>query len=170
MKLVAPAIFAQPVRTKIEQRSSAFSVQMTQRTAALVVLLVALGVLVPMMCWEIPSGRDLANHYRFAQPFYESIRNGHIYPGWLAESNYGFGDARFRFYPPGLYYLMAVFRLVSGWYGASMLTFVTLSMLGGAGAYFWARQSLSATVAMWAGVLYSIAPYHLNQIYQASLL
>ena len=136
----------------------------------LVVLLVAVGVLVPMMCWGIPSGGDLANHYRFAQPFYESIRSGHFYPGWLAESNYGFGDARFRFYPPGLYYLMALFRLVSGWYAASLLAFITLSMLGGGGAYFWARQSHSTTVAMWAGVLYSIAPYHLNQIYQASLL
>src|SRR3954447_2054473 len=170
MKLVASAIFGQPVRPKIEQRSSALSLEVTDRTASLVVLLVAVGVLVPMMRWGISSGGDLANHYRFAQPFYESIRNGRLYPGWLAESNYGFGDARFRFYPPGLYYLMALFRLMSGWYGASMLTFVTLSMLGGAGAYFWARQSHSATVAMWAGVLYSLAPYHLNQIYQASLL
>src|SRR3954463_10403369 len=118
MKLVAPAIFGQPVRPQIEQRSSVLSLQMTQRTAVLVVLLVAVGVLVPMMCWGIPSGGDLPNHYRFAQPFYESIRSGHLYPGWLAESIYGFGDARFRFYPPGLYYLRALFRLVSGWYGA----------------------------------------------------
>ena len=65
---------------------------------------------------------------------------------------------------------MAVMKLVTGWYWASILTFITLSVLGGAGAYFWARSSCTPRVAMWAGVLYSIAPYHLNELYQASLL
>jgi len=138
--------------------------------ALLTVTLVGIILLVPMMVWGIPEGGDLANHFRFAQPFYDSIRTGHLYPGWLAESNYGFGDARFRFYPPGLYYLIAVFKSVSGWYWASIFTFAFLNVLGGLGAYFWARGSYSARVAMWAGVLYTIAPYHLNQIYQASLL
>ncbi|HEV7398068.1 MAG TPA: 6-pyruvoyl-tetrahydropterin synthase-related protein [Pyrinomonadaceae bacterium] len=137
-------------------------------------LVVIIGVgmlaLLPMMFWGIPSGGDLPNHYRFVLPFYDAIHSGHLYPGWLAESNYGFGDARFRFYPPGLYYLLTLFKSAAGWYWASIATFTFLSVLGGLGMYFWARTSHSRNVAMWAGVLYVIAPYHLNQLYQASLL
>lgn len=141
-----------------------------KRGALLVVTLAGVAVLIPLMVWGIPSGGDLPNHYRFALPFFDSIRGGHLYPGWLAESNYGFGDARFRFYPPGLYYLLAALRLVTGWYSASVIAFTGLTVLGGLGTYFWACGSYPVKVAMWAGVIYTIAPYHLNELYQASLL
>jgi hypothetical protein len=36
--------------------------------------------------------------------------------------------------------------------------------------YFWAKSILPASSAMWAGVFYALAPYHLNQLYQAMLL
>ena len=138
--------------------------------AALVVALFGIVIMIPLAVWGIPAGGDLTNHYRFALPFYESIRSGHLYPGWLAESNNGFGDARFRFYPPGLYYLLAGFKLVTGWYWASVLAFTLVTVLGGLGMYFWTRTSYSARVAMWSGIIYIIVPYHLNEIYQASLL
>jgi len=35
-------------------------------------------------------------------------------PAWLAEANHGFGDASFRFYPPALYYLLALTRTLAG--------------------------------------------------------
>jgi hypothetical protein len=141
-----------------------------QPGAILVVILAGIAVLIPLMVWGIPSGGDLANHYRFALPFYDSLRGGHLYPGWLAESNFGFGDARFRFYPPGLYYFLGCLKLLTSWYDASVLAFTGLSILGGLGTYFWARGSYPVRVAMWAGVIYTIAPYHLNELYQASLL
>ncbi|HXD31643.1 MAG TPA: 6-pyruvoyl-tetrahydropterin synthase-related protein [Pyrinomonadaceae bacterium] len=141
-----------------------------ERTAILTIIIVGIAAMIPMMVWGIPSGGDLPNHLRFAQPFFESIRNGNFYPGWLAESNYGFGDARFRFYPPGLYYLLALFKSGFGWYAASLFTFTLLSVVGGLGTYFWARLSYSTNVAMCAGVIYTLAPYHLNELYQASLL
>jgi hypothetical protein len=141
-----------------------------ERWALLVVVLTGIVALIPLMVWGIPSGGDLANHYRFVLPFYDSIRSGHLYPGWLAESNYGFGDARFRFYPPGLYYLLAALRLATGWYSASVIAFTGLTVAGGLGTYFWARGTYPVKVAMWAGVIYTIAPYHLNELYQASLL
>jgi uncharacterized membrane protein (UPF0136 family) len=141
-----------------------------ERRAILTIIVAGIAAIIPIIVWGIPSGGDLPNHFRFVQPFYESILNGHIYPGWLAESNYGFGDARFRFYPPGLYYLLTIFRSGAGWYWASVSTFAFLSVVGGLGAYFWARSSHSINVAMAAGLLYMIAPYHLNELYQASLL
>src|SRR2546430_1651060 len=79
----------------------------------------------PILFYGFPSTLDLSNHFRFALPFYEALRSGHLYPGWLAESNNGFGDASFRFYPPALYYLLALARSVTGnWYVATASTFV----------------------------------------------
>src|SRR6266850_8020715 len=149
------------------------TIRANQYTEAKSILTVALGgaiVLLPLIIWGFPEGADLINHYPFGPPFFESIRNGRFYPGWLAESNSGFGDARFRLYPPGLYYLLAGAHLLAGWYWASILAFVLLTITGGLGVYLWARNSFSAKIAMWAGIIYVIAPYHLNEFYQASLL
>jgi hypothetical protein len=137
----------------------------------LIVVAVTIAVMLPIVFIGIPGGADLPNHLRFVQPFYDSIRGGNWHPGWLAESNDGFGDPRFRFYPPGLYYLwIAVRVLVGNWYASSIVTFILLSIAGAAGTYFWARALNVRRWAMWAGILYVIAPFHLNELYQASLL
>jgi hypothetical protein len=138
---------------------------------ALLVVAVGVVALVPAMFYGIPSNRDLVNHLRFALSFYEAIQHGHIYPGWLAESNAGYGDASFRFYPPALYYLLALTRTLTGnWYNGCLLGFTLLSIVGAVGCYLWARTILPAGSAMWAAVFYTLAPYHINQFYQASLL
>ena len=79
----------------------------------MIVAVVAIAVLLPIMIFGIPNGADLPNHLRFALPFYESIQTGNFHPGWLAESNYGLGDPRFIFYPPGLYYLLSAARMLT---------------------------------------------------------
>ena len=135
------------------------------------VVLVAIAVFLPMMFWGMPSALDLSNHFRFELPFYDALRAGHFYPGWLAESNGGFGDASFRFYPPALYYLLALTRTLFGnWYAATLITFSGLSVLGAVGVYFWVRQFGSSETAMWSGIFYAVAPYHLNQFFQAVML
>ena len=142
-----------------------------ETTHVMIVAVVALGVIVPMILWGVPSALDLSNHFRFALPFYDGLRAGRLYPGWLAESNGGFGDASFRFYPPGLYYLLAAAKALSGsWYAAMIATFGALSMIGALGMYLWAREFTSSQTAMWAGVFYAIAPYHVNQFFQAVML
>jgi len=136
-----------------------------------IVAVVAMAVLLPILIFGIPNGADLPNHLRFVLPFYEELQSGHFHPGWLAESNYGLGDLRFMLYPPGLYYLLSASRLLTGeWYSASILTFGFLSVAGGLGAYLWARAIFDPKIAMWAGILYVLAPYRLNELYQASLL
>jgi 6-pyruvoyl-tetrahydropterin synthase related domain len=137
----------------------------------LVVTLVGLGAILPMAIYGVPNGADLPNHLRFALPFYEALRSGNFHPAWLAESNYGLGDLRFTVYPPGLYYLMSAARSLTGdWYSATVSVFALLSVTGGLGAYLWARSFLNPRLALWAGVFYVLAPYRLNEIYQASLL
>ena len=127
--------------------------------------------IVPAILWGVPSNIDLTNHFRFAVPFYDAIAGGNFYPRWLAESNGGYGDPSFRFYPPALYYLLAAARLLTGnWYSATLIVFATLSTVAGLGMYFWARSILPASSASWAALFYALAPYHLNQLYQATLL
>ena len=134
-------------------------------------VLVSLAVIAPTLVWGIPSNRDLSNHFRFALPFYDALGSGHLHPGWLAESNSGYGDASFRFYPPALYYLLAVARALTGdWYPATLLTFAMLSVLGALGIYFWACELMPSRWAMWAGIFFALAPYHLNQVFQAFML
>ena len=149
-----------------------FASALSPETRHLIILaLVAAATMAPTLFWGIPSNRDLSNHFRFALPFYNALRSGHFYPGWLADANHGFGDASFRFYPPALYYLLALTRTLAGnWYAATVITFSALSVLGAVGVYFWAREFGSSELAMWAGVLYSVAPYHLNQFFQAAML
>lgn len=127
--------------------------------------------IVPALVYGIPANRDLLNHFRFALPFFDSLSMGHLYPGWLAESNAGYGDPSFRFYPPALYYLLSLAKALTGnWYAATLLTLTLLSTLGGLGIYFWARSALSSSAAIWAAIFYALAPYHVNQLYQAFLL
>jgi hypothetical protein len=135
------------------------------------VALGALAIMAPTLIWGTPSARDLSNHFRFALPFYDSLRAGHLYPGWLAESNSGYGDASFRFYPPALYYLLAFARMLTGnWFAATLLTANLLSVLGALGVYFWARAIGAGRFAVWAGILFAVAPYHLNQFFQSFML
>src|SRR5438128_7936636 len=142
-----------------------------ETTHLMFVALVSSAVIMPMLFWGVPSALDLSNHFRFALPFYNALRGGHLYPGWLAESNNGFGDASFRFYPPGLYYMLAAARALSGsWYAAMIATFGSLSMIGALGMYLWAREFTSSQNAMWAGIFYSVSPYHVNQLFQAGML
>src|SRR6266850_3678239 len=135
------------------------------------VVLAGVVALIPAMISGIPAGNDLPSHLRFAIPFYNAIHAGTLHPGWLAEANGGFGDPGFRFYPPGLYYLLAVTRMLTGnWYSGILLGFTLLSVLGAIGVYFWARCFLPPNIAVVAGVLYAFIPYRVNEFYGASLL
>src|SRR6202165_2293771 len=152
--------------------TTSFASSLSPETRHLVILvMVAIAIMAPTLVWGIPSNNDLLNHFRFALPFYDALRSGHFYPGWLADANHGFGDASFRFYPPALYYLLALTRTLAGnWYAATIITFSALSVLGAVGVYFWAREFGSSETAMWSGILYALAPYHLNQFFQAVML
>jgi len=162
-----PTITSTPKRAIVTNR---LSLRPNLRNG-LIVAAVAAVVLLPILLFGIPDGADLPNHLRFVLPFYDSLQSGHFHPAWLAESNYGLGDLRFTVYPPGLYYLLSATRwLTGGWYSASISSLILLSTVGGLGAYFWARSVLNPKLAMWAGILYALAPYRLNEVYQASLL
>jgi hypothetical protein len=143
----------------------------TWQSNVALVAAVCFAVMVPAVLWGIPSNLDLTNHFRFALPFYDAIVSGNFYPSWLAESNGGYGDPSFRFYPPAFYYLLAAARfLIGNWYDATLIVFILFSVASGLGIYLWARSFLSSQTATLAAIFYALAPYHINQLYQAAML
>jgi len=137
----------------------------------LIVIVAGMAVLLPVFMYGVPSGADRLNHYRFALTFDHAIRAGRLYPGWLADSNAGYGDPSVRFYPPALYYLMTAARALLGdWYRASIAVFTFISVMGACGAYFWACAYVPRRFAVWAGVFYAIAPFRLNEMLEWFLL
>lgn len=145
--------------------------QINAYLALLLAVVCGIVAMVPMYVWGIPQGADLDNHFRFAMPFFDELASGNFSPGWLAESNMGFGDARFRFYPPFIYYVLAAARYVTGeWYIATMAVFSLFSVTGTIGAYFWTKQNLTRNIAVASAAIFAILPYHFAQFYQASLL
>ena len=128
--------------------------------------LVAILVMLPIAVFGIPSGNDLAQHYQFAQTYYDSLINGDGFPGWSSRENGGYGSIGIRFYPPAAYYVLATARILAGsWYDASWLTFMFWMILGCAGVYYWARWWLEPKESAIAAIIYAVVPYHLNQLY-----
>jgi hypothetical protein len=151
--------------------SSALGLTVRRLAPVIIVTSAAILLTVPLVLRGIPKGGDLLSHFHFALPFYDELRAGNWHPGWLADSNWGFGDARFRFYPPGLYYLLAATRTITGnWYYAAIATFALITILSALGAYCWARLFCDRKLAVLAAIMYLMAPYHVNELYQASFL
>ena len=126
---------------------------------------------VPALVKGIPSSNDLPHHYRVVTSFAEAIHSGVYYPNWNALSTGGYGDVSFRFYPPGSYYLLSATKaLTRDWFYGSLFAFVILAALGGLGVDLWAREFLPSNLSLLAGVFYIIAPFHVNEIYQAFLM
>jgi uncharacterized membrane protein len=136
-------------------------------------VLLAVGLLIslPVFLFGVPYGLDLPHHYRIAQGFQEALAGGNFYPSWLASTNGGYGDPSLRFYPPALYYLLSCARLLTGdWYYASLLSIALLTLTGCLGIYLWARTLLADwRYAVIAALVYSLAPYHANELYQAGM-
>jgi uncharacterized membrane protein len=128
-------------------------------------------LMLPAISQGVPRGNDLDHHCRTSAGLYQSIHHTELYPGWNSLTTDGYGDISFRFYPPIFYYLMCVTRALTGdWYTGSLLAFTLLSFVGGLGVYFWSRSFLPAHLALGAGLFFLFTPYHVNQLYQASLL
>ncbi len=131
----------------------------------------AIIAMMPSYFGGVPIANDQAQHYQFAWTIYDSVRAGDIYPSLAGETNHQFGDLGLRFYPALTYYsLSLVYFVVQDWYFASLIAFTLVFLFGSVGIYLWARDELGPTQALIAAFVYTLAPYHLNQIYNNFLL
>ena len=124
--------------------------------------------LAPFLWLGIPSGHDFEFHMYSWMEVLGQWKHGIVYPRWAALAHWGYGEARFLFYPPASWTLGAALGSILPWQvvpGAYCWVALTLA---GAAMYRLARQRLSAPDAVFAAVFYALNPYHLLIVYWRS--
>ncbi|MGD9562379.1 MAG: 6-pyruvoyl-tetrahydropterin synthase-related protein [Pyrinomonadaceae bacterium] len=145
--------------------------ELTRRGISIpLILLGALLLTLPIFLNGIPKGNDLAQHFQFASTYHAALMAGDLIPSLSTTTNHGFGDVGVRFYPPLSYIVLAGLRITTGnWHEAACVAFALWMFLGGLGVYLWSQDHFNETASLIAAFVYMIAPYHVNQVYNASL-
>src|SRR5215470_9920654 len=95
-------------------------------------------------------------------------KEGIVYPRWAALAHWGYGEARFLFYPPASWLLGAALGTVLPWkLVPGAYVFVTL-WLAGMAMYCLVQEWVPAREALFAAVFYAVNPYHVVIIYWRS--
>jgi hypothetical protein len=122
----------------------------------------------PFLVFGNPSGHDFEFHMNSWMEVLRQWRGGILYPRWAAMAHYGYGEARFIFYPPASWTLGAALGAVLPWRmvpGAYTWIVLTLS---GVSMFFLARDWLAEPDATFAAVFYAANPYYLVIVYWRS--
>jgi hypothetical protein len=114
------------------------------------------------------SGHDFQFHIASWMDAAGQWREGIVYPRWAEWANWGFGEPRFIFYPPGSWMVGAALGSVLPWRMVPGV-FIWLVLVA-AGMAMWnlAREWLPAQYATVAAVLFAVNPYHLVIVYYRS--
>jgi 6-pyruvoyl-tetrahydropterin synthase related domain len=134
----------------------------------LIIAVAAFLVVISFLFWGIPSGHDFEFHTNSWMEVLSQWKQGILIPRWAALAHYGYGEARFVFYPPFSWTLGAFLGAVLPWRlvpGAFIWLALTLS---GCSMFMLARTWLQTQDAIFASVLYAVNPYHLVIVYWRS--
>lgn len=124
--------------------------------------------LVPWLHYGIPSGHDFEFHFNSWVEVLGHWRQGVAFPHWAAWAHYGYGEARFVFYPPFSWTLGGILSAMLPW---NMVpgAFVWLTLtLAGVSMFATAKNWLPYGSALFAAILYALNPYHLIIVYWRS--
>jgi hypothetical protein len=128
----------------------------------------ATAVISPMLFLGNASGHDFQFHIASWMDAANEWHEGIVYPRWAEWANWGYGEPRFIFYPPGSWMAGAALGQLLPWRvvpGA----FIWLALVA-AGIAMWnlAREWLAPRFAIVAAVLFAVNPYHLVIVYYRS--
>jgi hypothetical protein len=134
----------------------------------LIVMATAFVVIFPFFFLGNPSGHDFEFHVNSWIEVLGQWRHGIVYPRWAALAQYGYGEARFIFYPPVSWTLGAALGALLPWKavpGAYVWLALTLS---GCSMFHLARRWLDRRDAIFAAALYAANPYYIVIVYWRS--
>lgn len=139
------------------------------------VTLIAAGFLVNwkvLLQGIIFEGHDLWIHVNWLQHFHDQLQEGIWYPRWLANTNYGYGSPTFVFYPPFVFYIGSLFKILgfNGERSIALLFFFSVLLAGVAFYLYMRHKKLSVVAASFGAMLYMAAPYMIYNIYNRGAL
>jgi hypothetical protein len=129
---------------------------------------VAFAIVLPFAFRGNPSGHDFEFHINSWMEVLTQWKHGIVYPRWAALAHYGYGEARFIFYPPASWMLGAALGAILPWKavpGAYVWLALTLS---GCSMFLLARRWLNRRDAILAAALYTANPYYIVIVYWRS--
>jgi hypothetical protein len=134
----------------------------------LTVMAAAFLAILPFFFLGNPSGHDFEFHVNSWMEVLGQWRQGILYPRWAALAQYGYGEARFIFYPPASWTLGAALGALLPWKavpGAYVWLALTLS---GCSMFLLGRRWLDRRDAIFAAALYAANPYYVVIVYWRS--
>ena len=134
----------------------------------LLIALTSFLVVVPFFFLGIPSGHDFEFHLNSWMDVVGQWRQGIIYPRWAALAHYGYGEARFIFYPPASWLLGAVLGVLLPWKVVPGVFIWLVLTLSGCSMFALARRQLTRRDAVFAAVAYAANPYYIVIVYWRS--
>ncbi len=136
---------------------------------ALVVMLTAFAVIAPFFFFHgTPSGHDFEFHMYSWMEVLGQWKQGILYPRWASLAHWGYGEARFLFYPPASWMLGATIGALLPWRFVPN-AFIWLALcLSGCSMFLLARRCFRRSDAVFAAALYTANPYYLVIVYWRS--
>jgi hypothetical protein len=137
-------------------------------TRWLTIALACFLALMPFFWRGIPSGHDFEFHLFSWMEVVSQWHQGIFYPRWAALAHWGYGEARFLFYPPASWMLGAALGTVLPWkLVTGAFIWITLC-LAGLSMHRLVKELLSPRDALFAAVFYAVNPYHIVIAYWRS--
>ncbi len=162
-KTIHSSIITEPT-SQPASRASADS----SRLALLLVAVAATAVIAPMFFLGNASGHDFQFHLASWLDVAGQWREGILFPRWAEWANWGYGEPRFVFYPPGSWMLGATLGTLLPWKMAPGAFIWLALLLAGYSMWRFAHEWLTPGEAAAAAVLYAVNPYHLIIVYYRS--
>lgn len=128
----------------------------------------SLALFLPTLFFGIPSGHDFEFHLNSWMEVLSQWRLGILYPCWAALAHFGYGEARFIFYPPASWTLGAALgSFLPWWIVPTAYEWIALT-LAGCSMFLLARRFMPRRDATFAAALYTVNPYHIVSVYWRS--
>src|SRR5438128_9785393 len=128
----------------------------------------AFAVIVPFFFKNNPSGHDFEFHLFSWMEVLGQWKQGIVYPRWAALAHWGYGEARFVFYPPASWTLGAALGALLPWNVAPGVYIWVALCASGLSMFLLARRCLRRNDAIFAAALYAANPYYIVIVYWRS--
>jgi hypothetical protein len=131
-------------------------------------MVAAFALFLPAFFLGIPSGHDFEFHVNSWMEVLSQWKLGILYPRWAALAHFGYGEARFVFYPPVSWMLGAALgSFLPWWIVPGVYQWIALT-LSGCSMFLLARRFMPRRDATFAAALYAVNPYYIVIVYWRS--